>query len=237
MEAGRSAVFEPSAAVELAPASALSPSAHHHESGYHRAPPGARLVRPPDPRSQRLGRGRRTGDGIRAGHRARPLTGALADRYSRRRIIIICQSSLMVATIAIAGLAFAGTLPLWLLVVLSLASGVLVAIDMPAQTRRSPRWSPPTSSGARLRLSLAGEHRDHRGPVLAGLALAAAPGGLGLPRQRGSPMVRSSYSSPGSHRHRTLDACRSSIRGGARRRDHPSLAEQATWRSSCRCWP
>jgi MFS family permease len=105
-----------------------------------------------------------------------PVTGALADRYSRRRIMIICQSSLMVVTLTIAGLAFAGMLTLWWLIALSLVSGVLVAIDMPAQTSLIPALVPADQLRRAIALmSLLGNIATIVGPVLAGIALAVAP--------------------------------------------------------------
>lgn len=105
-----------------------------------------------------------------------PVTGAIADHFSRRRIMLLCQSALFAVTVLLAGLAFAGALPMGLLILLSLISGVLVAVDMPAQTSLIPALvSADQLRRAIALMSLLGNVASIVGPLLAGLALAVAP--------------------------------------------------------------
>ena len=75
-----------------------------------------------------------------------PLGGALADRYDRARVVMLCRfgAALTAATLAI--LAFTGTIELWNLVLVTLISGVIRSGEMPAQAALLPN----TVKGAAL---------------------------------------------------------------------------------------
>ena len=59
--------------------------------------------------------------------------GVIADRVSRRNLLVMTQSVMMVLAFILAGLAFAGLVQPWQIVVLALALGVANAFDAPAR--------------------------------------------------------------------------------------------------------
>ena len=61
-----------------------------------------------------------------------PFAGALADRFDRARIVIICRSGAALCALALAYLAFSGQLTIWNLVLITLLSGVIRSGEMPA---------------------------------------------------------------------------------------------------------
>lgn len=62
-----------------------------------------------------------------------PLGGALADRFDRRRIVILTQSSAMVLAFVLAALTFAGMIQVWHIVVLATLTGITNTFDVPAR--------------------------------------------------------------------------------------------------------
>ena len=62
-----------------------------------------------------------------------PLGGLAADRRSRRRIVILCQTLSMVQALALAALTLSGRVEVWHVLALALALGVINAFDMPAR--------------------------------------------------------------------------------------------------------
>lgn len=59
--------------------------------------------------------------------------GLLADRWSRRRLVFQTQTALMILALVLAALVYASEETVWLLLVISLAIGVINAIDLPAR--------------------------------------------------------------------------------------------------------
>lgn len=59
--------------------------------------------------------------------------GAVADRYPKRAIILWTQAAQMVPAFVLAALAWSGLATPWLIVLISLVSGVAMAFDMPAR--------------------------------------------------------------------------------------------------------
>jgi MFS family permease len=62
-----------------------------------------------------------------------PWGGVLADRFDKRRILTATQSSSAVISLVLATLVFTGVAALWMVFVLSLASGVVLSLDNPAR--------------------------------------------------------------------------------------------------------
>lgn len=62
-----------------------------------------------------------------------PFGGLLADRYSRRNILIVAQSVCVLQAIILTALTLTNTIQVWQIFVLSVMSGVLAAFDMPAR--------------------------------------------------------------------------------------------------------
>jgi MFS family permease len=62
-----------------------------------------------------------------------PFAGAVADRYSRYRLVVIAQSVSMVLAVVLAALVLSGRIEVWHLLALSLVTGVVAAVDVPAR--------------------------------------------------------------------------------------------------------
>lgn len=62
-----------------------------------------------------------------------PFGGLLADRYSRRNILIIAQSIWVIEALILATLTYTNSIQVWQIIALSVLSGVLFAFDMPAR--------------------------------------------------------------------------------------------------------
>ena len=62
-----------------------------------------------------------------------PIGGALADRFDRARIVIICRAGALLCALALAILAFSGEIAMWNLVLITLFSGIIRSGEMPAQ--------------------------------------------------------------------------------------------------------
>jgi MFS family permease len=104
-----------------------------------------------------------------------PIAGVLIDRWNRHRTLIITQILSMIQSLALAALAFSGTIQIWHIIVLSLFQGCVNAVDMPTRqtfvvemVERRENLSNAIAlnsslfSGARL-----------IGPAIAGLVIAA----------------------------------------------------------------
>lgn len=59
--------------------------------------------------------------------------GAVADRYPKRRIIVLAQAAQMLPALALAALAWSGLATPWIIIALSAVTGVAMAFDMPAR--------------------------------------------------------------------------------------------------------
>ncbi len=62
-----------------------------------------------------------------------PVGGLIADRYSRRRIVIATQTSAMILALILAALTLAGRVQVWQIFVLAALLGVVNAFDIPAR--------------------------------------------------------------------------------------------------------
>src|SRR5689334_223363 len=61
-----------------------------------------------------------------------PLGGLAADRYSRRRLVIVTQTLSMLQALALAALTLSGKVAVWHILTLAGMLGVINAFDMPA---------------------------------------------------------------------------------------------------------
>jgi predicted MFS family arabinose efflux permease len=59
--------------------------------------------------------------------------GTLADRLPKRTLLIITQSALLILALVLAGLVFAGSRAFWAVLLVTLASGIVQAVDLPAR--------------------------------------------------------------------------------------------------------
>ncbi len=67
-----------------------------------------------------------------------PFAGALADRFDRARIVIICRIGAAVCALGLAYLAFSGQIAMWNLVLITLVSGLIRSGEMPAMQALLP---------------------------------------------------------------------------------------------------
>ena len=67
-----------------------------------------------------------------------PFAGALADRFDRARIVIICRCGAAVCALGLAYLAFSGQIAMWNLVLITLISGIIRSGEMPAMQALLP---------------------------------------------------------------------------------------------------
>jgi len=62
-----------------------------------------------------------------------PIGGVLADRFDKRRILLWTQFSYALVALTMAGLVFSGVIAIWMVYLLSVAGGIVTAIDNPAR--------------------------------------------------------------------------------------------------------
>lgn len=67
-----------------------------------------------------------------------PIGGALADRFDRARVVMICRLGAAVLAALLAVLAFSGMISLWNLILITFLSGVIRSGEMPAQAALLP---------------------------------------------------------------------------------------------------
>ena len=104
--------------------------------------------------------------------------GALADRFDRRRLLMLCQVELVVVAAGLAAAALAGSPPVWLLYVLAGALAGGAAVERVARQSIVPNTVPPERLRAALSLTF-GLYQLTMvvGPALGGVLIAAL--GLG----------------------------------------------------------
>jgi MFS family permease len=71
-----------------------------------------------------------------------PIAGAMADRFDRRRILMVTQSTSMVASLALGTLVVTGTGSIWPVMAVTLLSGLAFAADAPARHAFFPSLVP-----------------------------------------------------------------------------------------------
>ena len=110
-----------------------------------------------------------------------PLTGAIADRYSKRRILAITQVILALTALLGAALVLTGTAALWHFYGLALVTGLAAAVDNPARQAFVSEMVPPARLPNAVALNSASFNLGRLiGPAVAGLAIAAVGTGVTL---------------------------------------------------------
>ena len=114
-----------------------------------------------------------------------PVTGLIADRFERRKILMVTQSCLMVLGLALGLLLILGHAELWHLYVFALRLGLVNAVDTPArQTFVADLVSGSNMSNAVALNSASFNAARMIGPAIAGLPHRARRLGLGVHHQR-----------------------------------------------------
>jgi MFS family permease len=105
--------------------------------------------------------------------------GALADRFPRRRLLLVTQTLLMVQAFALWGVWEAGYGSYWVLFVLSLVGGVIIALNIPAWQSIVPELVPrPFLQNAVTLNSVQFNVARAAGPMLAGVLIAWVGAGI-----------------------------------------------------------
>jgi MFS family permease len=106
-----------------------------------------------------------------------PLGGTFADRHDKRRLLFRTQTLLMLIAFTLAVLTAAGSIRLWMVIVLAFTSGVLLSFDQPARASLLPLLAPPEDLTNAISLqTLAFNVASIAGPPLGG----AVAGVVGL---------------------------------------------------------
>lgn len=110
-----------------------------------------------------------------------PWAGMVADRFSKRRILLGTQSFLAVSALLLAVLTITGAVQLWQVYVLALAQGIATAIDNPARQTFVSEMVPRDSLSNAVALNSASFNAGRLiGPGVAGLVIAAVGTGTAL---------------------------------------------------------
>jgi MFS family permease len=99
--------------------------------------------------------------------------GALADRFSRRNLLMTAQALAMVQAVALAGLTLSGAVQSWQVLVLALLLGVVQALELPARHSFVAQLVPPADLANAVALNSSLFHAARLiGPAIAGLLVA-----------------------------------------------------------------
>jgi MFS family permease len=108
-----------------------------------------------------------------------PVAGALVDRWSSRRVLILTQMFSMVQAFILAGLTLFNFIQIWHIVCLSLVRGIINAIDTPARESLLMEIAKPEAPARKTSLNSALINAARLiGPSVAGLVIAAAGEGF-----------------------------------------------------------
>lgn len=119
-----------------------------------------------------------------------PLGGVLADRWPRRRIMILAQSLLLVQAAVLAALTLSGLVTVWWILGLALAQGLISALEVPVRqtflTDLVPKRDIPSAIG--LNSSIVNSSRII-GPSVAGVLVSTAGEGICFLLNAGSFLI------------------------------------------------
>lgn len=102
--------------------------------------------------------------------------GVVADRYDRRRVMIVTQLTMTAVALAFAAVTFSDRATLWLIYGLNALSAAAGAFDAPSRQSLIPRLVPPEDLPGALSLNFSAfQLSTIAGPALAGAVIAAAP--------------------------------------------------------------
>jgi MFS family permease len=99
--------------------------------------------------------------------------GTIADRLSKRKVLIVCQFVFMVGAFVLAALVQSGQLRMWHILAMAVAMGVAQAFDMPANQALVPELVDREEIGSAVQLNQAIFHGSRFiGPPVAGWLIA-----------------------------------------------------------------
>ncbi len=110
-----------------------------------------------------------------------PWSGTVADRFPKRRILLVTQTAMTVIAYTLAILVLSGRIQLWHLYLLTAAQGIAMAFDGPARMSFASELVPPRLLMNAVSLNSA-QFNSARllGPAIGGLLIAAWGVGIGL---------------------------------------------------------
>lgn len=110
-----------------------------------------------------------------------PFTGAIADRFPKRRILFCSQTALAVSALTLATLTLTGVVQLWHVYAVALFQGVATAVDNPARQTFVSEMVPRQQLSNAVGLNSASFNAGRLlGPGIAGLVIAGVGTGLAL---------------------------------------------------------
>ena len=100
-----------------------------------------------------------------------PAGGAIADRFDKRRLLIVTQSILLLLAAGLGALTLAGLVRLWIIVATAFCAGAALSFDQPARSSLIPSLVPPGDLMNAVSLqSIIFSGASTFGPALAGVA-------------------------------------------------------------------
>jgi MFS family permease len=103
-----------------------------------------------------------------------PLGGVAADRYDKRRLLIVTQGFLLLLAAGLGVLTLTGLVRLWIVVVTAFCSGAALSFDQPARSALIPSLVPPADLMNAVSLqSIIFSGASTFGPALAGVMVAS----------------------------------------------------------------
>ncbi len=110
-----------------------------------------------------------------------PITGTVADRFPKRRLLAVTQTVLALCSLALGLLVVTGLATLWIVYVLAFATGVATAFDNPARQAFVSEMVPPHRLANAVSLNSASFNSGRLvGPGVAGLLIAWTSTGVAL---------------------------------------------------------
>ncbi|HEY7719567.1 MAG TPA: MFS transporter [Pedococcus sp.] len=110
-----------------------------------------------------------------------PWAGLVADRFPKRRTLVVTQSALAASSLLLGVLAVTGAAQLWMVYAIALATGVATAIDNPARQSFVSEMVPRDRLANAVALNSASFNAGRLiGPGIAGLTIAAFNTGVAL---------------------------------------------------------
>lgn len=102
-----------------------------------------------------------------------PYAGSLADRFSKRRVLMVTQASQAAIGLTLAGLVIGGVVELWHVYLLATLLGISAAFDGPARQAMAPEMVPNELIPNAVGLNTTSFHSARLiGPAVAGLTIA-----------------------------------------------------------------
>jgi len=108
------------------------------------------------------------------------LGGVIADRVSKRRLILVTQTAMLILALVLGLLCLTGTVAVWHVLVLAVALGCVNAIDMPARQAFVVEMVGPSAVASAVGLGSAAYNTARLvGPAIGGLVIGAATAQMG----------------------------------------------------------